>query len=71
MDSGPTSTRPPAYHYNRTFQRLRKKTGLEGVSPHVLLPTFATRLAEKNIHPKVVQELLGHSQVATTLDIYT
>jgi integrase len=58
-------------NYNRTFQRLRKKAGLEGVSPHVLRHTFATRLAEINIHPKVAQELLGHSKVATTLDIYT
>lgn len=31
--------------------------------------TYAMRLLELNEHPKVVQELLGHSTIAVTLDI--
>ena len=31
----------------------------------------ATLLLQEGIHPKVVQERLGHSQVSVTLDIYS
>jgi integrase len=37
---------------------------------HCLRHTFAT-LMMPNGHPKVVQEMLGHSRISTTLDIYS
>ena len=33
--------------------------------------TFATWMLEQNVHPKVVSELLGHSSIRMTLDLYT
>lgn len=33
--------------------------------------TFATRCFESGIEPKVVQALMGHSNISTTLNIYT
>jgi integrase len=33
--------------------------------------TFATRLLEANEHPKTVQEMLGHSSIVVTLDLYS
>jgi len=33
--------------------------------------SHASHLLAKNIHPKVVQERLGHSSVAVTMDIYS
>ena len=39
-------------------------------SCHVLRHTFATRLCESGISLKVVQEILGHADVKTTLAIY-
>ena len=33
--------------------------------------THATILLQQGVHPKIVQERLGHSTVATTLDIYS
>ena len=33
--------------------------------------TCASLLFQKNIHPKFVQELLGHASVAITLDTYS
>ena len=40
-------------------------------SCHSLRHTFTTRLVEANVNVKVVQEVLGHKDVSTTLDIYT
>ncbi|WP_051585997.1 tyrosine-type recombinase/integrase [Caldanaerobius polysaccharolyticus] len=57
-------------NYNRTFQTICKKTGLEGVSPHILRHTFATRLLEADIQPRIAQEFLGHADATTTEVIY-
>lgn len=40
-------------------------------SCHSLRHTFTTRLVEEGINVKVVQDVLGHKDVKTTLDIYT
>lgn len=39
-------------------------------SCHSLRHTFTTRLVEKGVNIKVVQDVLGHKDVRTTLDIY-
>ena len=49
----------------------RKPVVFEHFSSHTMRHTFATRALEKGIPPKVVQELLGHSTIKTTMDIYT
>ncbi|MBA2326573.1 MAG: tyrosine-type recombinase/integrase [Actinobacteria bacterium] len=38
---------------------------------HDLRHTCATLLLHAEVHPKVVQEMLGHSSIAITLDIYS
>jgi integrase len=38
---------------------------------HDLRHTAATLLLGKGINPKVVSEMLGHSQISITLDIYS
>lgn len=38
---------------------------------HVLRHTFATRMCEASINIKVIQDILGHSNIQTTLNIYT
>lgn len=40
-------------------------------SCHVLRHTFATRMCEAGVNVKVIQETLGHADIATTLNIYT
>ncbi|MBC8580220.1 tyrosine-type recombinase/integrase [Zhenhengia yiwuensis] len=42
-----------------------------GVPFHALRHTFATRMIEAGENVKVIQELLGHSDIQTTLNIYT
>lgn len=43
---------------------------LPNFSCHTLRHTFTTRLCESGINIKVIQSVLGHSDVSTTLDIY-
>ncbi|HET6660358.1 MAG TPA: tyrosine-type recombinase/integrase [Rubrobacter sp.] len=38
---------------------------------HDLRHTAATLLLGRGVHPKLVQELLGHSSIAMTLDRYS
>jgi integrase len=38
---------------------------------HDLRHSAATLLLSLGVHPKVVQELLGHSQISLTLDTYS
>jgi len=38
---------------------------------HDLRHTAATLLLEDNVHPKVVQDMLGHSSITLTLDTYS
>ncbi|MGB9791310.1 MAG: tyrosine-type recombinase/integrase [Thermacetogeniaceae bacterium] len=58
-------------NFHRSFKRLIEKAGLQNATIHSLRHTFASRLLELNEHPKVVQELLGHSQISVTLDTYS
>ncbi len=55
----------------RRFRRMRKKLGLpDEVRPHTLRHTYASLLFEAGVELAVVQELLGHADLATTRDIY-
>jgi integrase len=54
----------------RSFAGLLQRAGLPPVRFHDLRHTCATLLLNRNIHPKYVQELLGHSNIATTIQKY-
>jgi integrase len=53
------------------FDRLVKRSGLPRLTVHGLRHTHATLALQVGVHPKVVQERLGHSSVAFTLDKYS
>ena len=55
----------------RSFKPALKRAGLPAIRFHDLRHTAATLLLAGGIHAKVVQEMLGHSSVAITLDIYS
>ncbi len=50
---------------------LLRKAGLPECRFHDLRHTSATLLLAEGVHPKVVQERLGHSQISVTLDTYS
>ena len=54
-----------------SFKPQLKRTELERVRLHDLRHTCATLLLSRGVHPKFVQELLGHSSIAMTLDRYS
>jgi integrase len=57
---------------SRSFKPLLEKASLPpSVRFHDLRHTCATLLLGKGVHPKLVQELLGHSNVSITLDTYS
>ena len=43
---------------------------LPDFSPHILRHTFCTRLCEAGIDIKVIQDVMGHSSVSVTMDVY-
>jgi integrase len=56
---------------NRSFRPLLVKAGLPLIRFHDLRHSVATLLLTAGIHPKIVQELLGHSQISLTIDTYS
>jgi integrase len=61
----------PSNLRQRSFAPLLKKAGLPHIRFHDLRHTCATLLFGKGVHPKYVQELLGHATIAITLDTYS
>jgi integrase len=55
----------------RSFKPLLKQAGLPEVRFHDLRHTCATLLLTRNVNPKIVSEMLGHSTIAITLDTYS
>ena len=61
----------PSNLRQRSFKTLLERAGLPRICFHDLRHTCASLLFQKNVHPKFVQELLGHASVAITLDTYS
>jgi integrase len=53
------------------FHKALKEAALPRIRIHDLRHTAATQLLERGVHPKVVQEMLGHSTITLTLDTYS
>jgi len=56
---------------NRSFKPLLKRAGLPEIRFHDLRHTAATLLLSRGVHPKLVQELLGHATITQTMDTYS
>jgi integrase len=56
---------------SRAWVQLAEKAGIKVIRFHDARHTHASILLKQGIHPKVVQERLGHSTIAVTLDTYS
>jgi integrase len=57
--------------FHTAFVAVAKRLGLPRIRPHDLRHTCATVLLGQNVNPKIVQEMLGHSQITVTMDLYS
>jgi integrase len=55
----------------KRFRRLIAGTDLPTITMRQLRHSHATALLRAGVHPKVVQERLGHASIGVTLDIYS
>jgi integrase len=60
-----------SHFHQDCFKPLLTAAGLPAIRFHDLRHTSATLLLSAGVHPKVVQERLGHSQISVTLDTYS
>lgn len=66
-----------ALHWEKYFEHICEKyskfhnTNMPKVTPHICRHTYCTEMALSNMKPKHLQYLMGHSDIRTTLNIYT
>lgn len=61
--------------YNKKEEEQAEKEGREpfsirDFSVHTFRHTFCTRLCENELNVKVIQEIMGHAEINTTMDVY-
>lgn len=55
---------------NQDIKRICKQAGIERFSAHAFRDTFATRCVESGMDPKTLQEILGHTDISMTMNLY-
>ena len=67
---GPAGTPMTRWCVSKLVERLRARTGIGHLHPHVFRHSYATRLLRAGMPVEVVAELLGHSSSQTTAETY-
>ena len=58
-------------NFQRQFKTHLKNAGLPPITFHSLRHTAASFMVALNVHPRIAMEILGHTNIATTMDIYS
>ena len=62
----------PAEHIDpKAWAKLANRVGLKGIRLHDTRHTHASLMLKQGVHPKIVQERLGHASIQITLDTYS
>lgn len=56
--------------YAKALEEKREPCYLPKISAHILRHTFCTRMCEQNINIKVLQDVMGHRNIRTTMETY-
>lgn len=68
ISGGQDFLNPRTFEYR--YHKLLKTSGVPQINYHALRHTFATRCIESGVDVKSLSEMLGHSDVSTTLNTY-
>lgn len=66
-----------ALHWEKYFQHICEKYNkiykvqMPKITPHICRHTFCTNMAKSGMNPKILQYLMGHSEIGVTLNTYT
>jgi integrase len=61
----------PGHDILEEFKKLLERAGLPDIRFHDLRHSAATMLLGMGVHPKIVQELLGHNRIQETVDTHS
>lgn len=56
---------------SHAWVKLVRRVGLSGIRLHDARHSHASLMLKQGIHPKIVQERLGHASIQITLDTYS
>ena len=68
LTGAPWPLEPRSYSYH--FDKVRRELRLEKCNYHMLRHTFATKCVETGFDLKSLSEILGHSNVSITMNLY-
>ena len=74
-----TSTGEPSYAemWHKRFRRIcnkynkTNKTPIPRITPHICRHTFCSKMARRGMNPKMLQYVMGHSDISMTMNVYT
>lgn len=61
------------YRFNHMISRYNEsyKVQVPNITPHVCRHTYCSNMAKAGMNPKILQYLMGHSDIAVKLNVYT
>ncbi|WP_278190680.1 site-specific integrase [Streptomyces spinosisporus] len=58
-------------NFNREFNRRSDRAGVRRIRVHDTRHTCASLLAALDVHPRIAMQILRHSEIAVTMEVYT